>query len=165
MKEHSDSYGKIAKELVDAFELYNKSIGTIVEVWEEMLNSSDNNKIFTLLIMTEFYDTIWSDPNINIVIEEILSNIDDLKKYSKTLEELTEINERLDDIVKDYQNNYNNRAGEGYEEDRYSQEEDYSTSDSTCEDEVIGKEKKRNIKSKGKQKNKKAKNNKTKNRK
>lgn len=152
VKENADSYGKVARELVEAYNLYDSSIDTIVEVWKEMLNSSDNlKKIFNLLIMTEFVDTIWNDENIKIVIEEILTHTSDLSAYDKEVVQLVEISEKLDKIVQDYKNNQNSKANE-----EESSEDGYSTQDTN--EEEPQKDAKKKAKAKNKGKNKKHKN-------
>lgn len=76
-----DSYKRVVNMLIDSYKLYDQSIDTIVEVWKEMLNSSSELKnTFYLLIMTEFVEAIWSDKNIKIVVEEIITHKDELSQ-------------------------------------------------------------------------------------
>jgi len=39
--ENAAAYGKFAKEVINAFELYDQSVDTIVNVWKEMLRDQD----------------------------------------------------------------------------------------------------------------------------
>lgn len=105
VKDNIDSYGKVVKELISAYKLYDESVDTIVDVWKEMLNSSSElKKTFYLLIMTEFVESIWSDSNMKIVIEEIVTFKDYLKPYVKEVDELLEINKKLEEVTQNYGN-------------------------------------------------------------
>lgn len=111
MQEHGEVYGKIAKELIEAFELYDSSVVKIVDVWKEMLNNSDDlQNTFYLLIMTEFVETIWDDNNIKVVIEEILRNQKDLSNYAADVEKMMEISEKLNDISQKYNKSYDSKS-------------------------------------------------------
>jgi len=96
VKDNVEAYVKLINELISAYELYNNSIGTVVEVWKPMLNNASTlDKTFHLLIMTEFVESIWGDRNIKVVIEEIFQNKDYLVDYEKEITQMTIINEKL----------------------------------------------------------------------
>ena len=103
VKDNADTYAKMMKELIKAYNLYNDSVDTIVEVWKPMLNNSQSlKKTFNLLIMTEFVEMIWADRNIKIVIEEIVQNKDELSKYQEDLNEMVSINKNLELITQSF---------------------------------------------------------------
>lgn len=94
-----DAYGRILIELVNAYKLYDESVDTIVDVWKEMLNSSDElKKTFYLLIMTEFVETIWDDENIKMLIQEIFQHQDKFERYQEEIDQLLEIDKNLQEI-------------------------------------------------------------------
>lgn len=96
VKDNVEAYVKLINELISAYELYNNSIGTVVEVWKPMLNNASTlDKTFHLLIMTEFVESIWGDRNIKVVIEEIFQNKDYLVDYEKEITQMTIIKEKL----------------------------------------------------------------------
>lgn len=94
--ENPKAYGGVLQALVDAHQLYEKSVDQIVEVWQEMLNSSKElKKTFYLLIMTEFSQTIWADENMRIIIDEIKEHQDELQDYKEMLVDFHEIDQKL----------------------------------------------------------------------
>lgn len=125
----------------------------MADLFQEMLTSTDSLKKI-------FVDTIWSDPNINILIEELLSNTEDLFDYTETLEELADINDNLAIFEQDLHTSLPARASNGrttYDNRRYSEGE-YSTDDNPSEEEARIRDKKKSGKAKGKNKNKNKKN-------
>lgn len=94
-----DAYGRILIELVNAYKLYDESVDTIVDVWKEMLNSSEElKKTFYLLIMTEFVETIWDDENIKMLIQEIFQHQDKFERYQEEIDQLLEIDKNLQEV-------------------------------------------------------------------
>lgn len=94
---NEDIYAKIMKELINTYILYSESVDKVVEVWKPMLNNSASlKKTFNLLIMTEFVETIWSDDNIKVLMDEIVKNKDYLTQYQKELNDLMAINKNLE---------------------------------------------------------------------
>ena len=95
--ENVEGYGKILIGLIDAYKLYESSVDKIVEVWKEMLNgSADLKQTFYLLIMTEFVETIWTDGNIKLLVEEIIKHKEELKKFENQFNEFIEIGNKLE---------------------------------------------------------------------
>lgn len=97
VSENVEGYGKILIGLIDAFKLYENSVDKIVEVWKEMLNgSNDLKQTFYLLIMTEFVETIWTDNNIKLLVEEIIKHKEELKKFENEFNKLIDIGNKLE---------------------------------------------------------------------
>lgn len=138
---------------MNSFYLFDATIETVVDLLKEVLRGTENlTKIFV--------ETIWSDPNINIIIEEILSNTKDLANYTDILEELADINDRLYVLAQNAHPGLPPREANDrtmYDNRRYS-EGSYSTDDNPSEEDYRIRDKKKQGKGKGKNKNKNKKN-------
>lgn len=111
VSDNVEAYGRILIGLIDAYTLYEESVEKIVEVWQEMLNgSNDLKETFYLLIMTEFSETIWWDKNIKILMEEIIQHKDELNEYNAELEQLIKIDNNLEKATQKWQNKHENKA-------------------------------------------------------
>lgn len=105
--QNADSYGEIIRMLISAYQLYNDSVDTIVDVWKEMLNSSnDLRKTFFLLIMSEFVETIWKNNAIKIIVEEIQKSQKELSNYKEEVRTLLGVGIKLDKIHQDFNTSY-----------------------------------------------------------
>lgn len=97
------SYVKIMSQLINTYKKYEESVETIVEIWKPMLSGSESlAKTFNMLIMTEFDESIWSDRNIKVVIEEIMQHTDSLLDHQDKLSDITKISESLENIKQSY---------------------------------------------------------------
>lgn len=106
VEENVGAYARILLELLGAYKLYDESVDVIVDVWKEMLSSSEElKKTFYLLIMKQFVEIIWDDENIKMLMQEIVQHQEKFKDHQTELNQLLEIDARLQEVKKKYGGN------------------------------------------------------------